>query len=595
MANPLLLIRRRSAAVAGSSPLPNGAGPGQLGGEPDRLLLAERSAWSLAWIGILVGGVNLWGSWTSWPVIDVLAPTIVAVAFGGFVLCWWGPSPRAWYHEALAFTGALTAVTASQVVGLHTRLYYLTDSSALDHVASRILASGHNPYGRALSHAASLLLQNPAQYWTYLVTGGHVGTVSYPAGSFLVYAPAFALGFHHLVVDWMDLYFWLASAVLLFFLVPRSLRWLAVLVTLIGIFTAILTSGSTDAAFLPFAMLALWRWDWYGRGRGAGLAGWVGPVALGIACSIKQTPWFLVPFLVVGILIETRRAGRSAWPVVTRYVGIVAAIFLAANLPFIVMDAGAWWHGTLLPISQPLVADGQGLISLALHGITGGADLGLLTVAAGLCYLATVAALVAWYRPLKRLWPLLIPVPFFFTPRSFTSYLIDLIPAALVALVSVETPAARTERLPRTPRLPGSRLAVGALAAATGVVAGLGLTAAPLSVDYLSARIGPDQQHIFAVTVAVTNRTGASQRPRFMVDIGASHPTGFWTTPGHRPVVIAPHATVGVTLFPPAQVLAYLPPWAADFVVQAYTANPNALSTTNDIWHNYIPKRTQGP
>ena len=207
-------------------------------------------------------------------------------------------------------------MAAPQIVNIHSRIYYKTDSAALDHVAARVLAHGHNPYTTSLA-SAGVLLKRRSRFWTYTVAGGHVAGVSYPAGSVLAYAPAFLLGFHHQVVDWMDLYAWLASAVLLFFLVPRYLRWLAVLITLTGIFTTLFAGGGTDAIFIPFLMLAVWRWDRYGKGKEAGLARWVGPIALGLACSIKQTPWFCVPFLVIGIYIETRRSGRSPsrwWP-----------------------------------------------------------------------------------------------------------------------------------------------------------------------------------------------------------------------------------------------------------------------------------------
>jgi uncharacterized membrane protein len=589
MTNPLVLLRRRFGTYASSTPDPNGDGhPGLPDQGTEWGGLMERGVWSLVWLGILIGAVNLWSSWTSWPVIDALAPAMVAVSFLGFFLCWCRPTPRTWYHEGLAMLGALTVITAPQVISIHTRLYYATDSAALDHVAARLFFQGHNPYDTVLTGVAALL-KTPVDFWTYTVTGGHVAGVSYPAGSFLAYVPAFALGFHHQVVDWIDLYAWLASTILLFFLLPRALRWLAVLVALTGVFVGIFGGGGTDAVFLPFAMLAVWRWDRYGAGKGAGLAGWIGPLALGLACSIKQTPWFLVPFLVVGIAIECRRTGRSPIKVAGRYLAIVAGVFVAVNLAFIVMDAGAWWHGTVLPFTQPLIADGQGLVSIALHGLTGGANLTILTASSALAYLATLAAFIAWYRPLKRFWMLLIPVSFFFAPRSFTGYLIDLMPIAMVALLTVQRAPAPEGT--RTGRLAApARLAAAGLAAATGVTAGLALTAAPLTVSFLSADIGPGQQHIFAVSVAVTNNTDATVRPRFLVDVGAAHPTGFWTTPHDRPVVIGPHATVGVTLFPPAQSPAYLPPWAADYVVQAYTSNPRALSTSQNIWHNYIPK-----
>lgn len=484
---------------------------------------------------------------------------------------------------------AIVAVATPQVVNIHTRIYYPTDSAALDHVAARVMSHGHNPYITSLSSAGDLL-NIATRYWTYTVSGSHIVNVSYPAGAFLAYVPAFLLGFHHEVVDWVDLYAWLISAVLLFFLVPRSLRWIAVLITLAGVFTGLFSGGGTDAVSIPFSILAVWRWDRYAQGKGTGLAGWIGPFALGLACSIKQTPWFCVPFLVVGIYIETRRSGRPGFPVVARYLGIVLGVFAAVNLPFVIGSPAAWWHGVMTPMTQGLVADGQGLVVIALHGLTGGVNLTLFTYASVFAYLALLVAFVAWYAWLKWIWLFLFPVFFFFSPRSFTAYLVDLFPAAVVAVLSVK--GARTAEPAFTwGRFRVSRLSVGALALATSVISGLSFTGAPLSLSVSGTSIGSDHQHLKAVTVTVANRTASPVTPHFMVDVGGPHPTGFWTTKANRPVVIGPHQSVTVTLFPPTPT--YFPPWASDWVVDAYTANPGFLSTTNDTWHNFIPKLHQ--
>jgi uncharacterized membrane protein len=557
----------------------------------DRLIFFERCAWSMVWLGVLIGACDLWGSWTSWPLVDVLAPALVAVAFGGFAVCWCTSSPRSWWHQVLALVSALVAAATPHLVSIHTRGYYETDAAALDHVAARILVQGRNPYASSLSSAA-LLLKTPTSYWTYTVNGGHILTMSYPAGSFLVYALAYALGFHHEVVDWVDAFAWVASTVLLFCLLPRSLRWLAGLVGLSGFFMGLFSGGGTDALFVPLAMLAVWRWDRYGLGREAGVARWIGPVALGLACSIKQLPWFCLPFLVLGIFIEAHRSGRSPLPTVARYVVVVLATFTAVNLPFIIWGASAWWHGILTPLAQPLVADGQGLVSLALHGLTGGVNLGLLADASALALLTTLAVFVAWYDRLKRIWVLVLPVAFFFSTRSFSSYLIDLFPVALVAVTSTApaTPATTRARLPWGPFSP-VRLGAMALAAATAVVTALSFTGAPLALTYRSSAVGISQQRLYSLTVSVTNHTGATLTPRFMVDFGAPHPTGFWTTAHRRPVVVAPDHTATVTLYPP--VPTYLPPWASDYVVQAYTTHPDWLSTSGDIWHNYVHRRSR--
>src|SRR6202035_1466479 len=190
-------------------------------------------------------------------------------------------------------------------VNVHLRQYYSTDSAAFNQVAARVLLHGHNPYTTTMASAARLL-QVPAHNWTYTVNGGHVTSLSYPAGSFL------------------------------FVLIPASVRWLAALLILTPIFVQMFSAGGTDAAFVPFLILAVWRWDRFHLGRSAGVARWIGPIALGFACSIKQTPWFCLPFLVVGLFIEARNTGRRPVQLVTRYLAIVVAVFAVVNFPFIV-------------------------------------------------------------------------------------------------------------------------------------------------------------------------------------------------------------------------------------------------------------------
>ena len=257
--------------------------------------------------------------------------------------------------------------------------------------------------------------------------------MSYPAGSFLMEVPALWFGFQHQIVDWMDLLAWLVTGALIFVLVPTALRWIGPLLVTIPIYADVFGSGGTDAVFLPFLVLAVWRWDRFCSGRGAGLARWVGPVALGLACAIKQTPWFCVPFLAVASVprVPGRRSPSGAH--LAGYLAVVAGVFSAVNLPYICRQPSAWAHGTVLPFERPLVADGQGLVTLALHGVARGVSLPLLTVASVLVYVTLVTALVIWYPEMKRLWMLLLPLTFFVAARSLLSYLVDFYPAAIVA------------------------------------------------------------------------------------------------------------------------------------------------------------------
>ena len=68
-------------------------------------------------------------------------------------------------------------------------------------------------------------------------------------------------------------------------------------------------------------------------------------------------------------------SGRRPVRMVVRYLAIVVGIFAVVNLPFVIWRPAAWARGTFLPFLQPLVADGQGLVTLALHGIAHGVSL----------------------------------------------------------------------------------------------------------------------------------------------------------------------------------------------------------------------------
>jgi hypothetical protein len=375
---------------------------------------------------------------------------------------------------------------------------------------------------------------------------------------------------------------WAVTGVLLFVLLPAWLRWLGALVVLSPIFSAAFSAGGTDAAFLPFLVLAVWRWDRFGQGKAAGLARWIGPVALGLACSIKQTPWFCVPFLAMGVALEARRAGNRVAPILLSYVGVVAAVFTAVNLPFIVWQPHAWAHGTLIPFVDPLVADGQGLVSLATHGITGGVNLTILTWAAGFALVTVFVAFVLWYHALKRIWLLLLPVAFFFSARSLANYLVDLFPVALVALATVTT-AARTESSP-SPGVVGRHRIVYSLIAvvpAIGVIVAslLAFASPPLQLsvkDIYRSEVGG---FIGSVVVSVRNRTDATVTPYFLVDTGEDHPGGFWFPATGGPVVLGPHSTTTLRLRPPLDI--DQPVVGSLWLVEAYTAHPNSLSSSS--------------
>jgi uncharacterized membrane protein len=544
----------------------------------------QRGGWTLVWFAVLTAGLGFWSQWTSWPGAAVLSVLLVVAGVAGIVATWLVPNPGA---GVLPWTGlgvAILAIGVPEAVAIHVRRYYTTDSAAFNQYATRVLLHGKNPYETSMA-PGSYLLNPPSHFWTYLSNGGHITRFGYPAGSFLLEAPARALGFHHELADWTDLVAWIATGVLLFLLLPVSLRWLATLLFMASSFVGAFSAGGTDALFLPFLVVAVWRWDRYGLGRGAGLARWIGPLALGAACSIKQTPWFCVPILVIGLGMEATRRGDSVWRVPARYLVIVLGVFAACNLPFVIWGPRAWADGVILPFAQPLVADGQGLISLAIHGLTGGVVLPLLAVAGALAYLAFIAAFVVWYPGMKVVWLFVLPLVLLVPGRSFSSYLIDFFPAAVVAAFSVVgAPRAAWVRAGPTRRRWVAPTVVGAPALASAAFCVLAFTSAPLDVSVVAVRTSHATLQLDAVTVTVHNTTGQRLSPHFMVDIGNAHPTGFWTPvirEGHLPLEAG--ATATVTLYPDEYT--WSPPHGSHWLVQAYTTSPNALSTSPlQVW-----------
>lgn len=537
-------------------------------------LTLQRGAWTLVWFSVLGSGIGFWGWWTSWPPAAILAPVLVVGSLVGMAAVWLVESPTSVAMQSVTLVTALVAVALPQGTAIHVRQFFTTDSAAFNQVASLVLLHGRNPYTASMAPAAKLL-NPPANYWSYTVDGGHVLNVSYPAGSFLLQTPIMWLGFRHEVTDWMDLGAWLVSGLLLFVLLPASLRWLSLFILLMGTYGGMFANGGTDALFVPFVILAVWRWDRFATGRGAGLAGWVGPVALGLACSVKQTPWFCVPFLVVGVALEARRSGRSPWTAV-RYLAVVVVVFAAVNLPFIVWGRHAWVNGVLIPFSKGLVADGQGLVTLAIHGSTGGVLLPLLSVAAALAFVALMAAYVLWFPGMRRVWLFLLPVVLFIPGRSLASYLLDFFPAAVVAAATVGGPTAPAAS---TTRRWVQRVAVVAPLGAAVAVAALAFNSAPLKLAVVRFHTSNATQGIDSVTVSVHNLTDHPVTPHFMVVLNSAHPSGFWaaTTPSGR-LTLAPGAS-GLFTVRPSQ-YTWSPIRGAYWLVEAYTSSPNALSTT---------------
>ena len=498
----------------------------------DRTLeLVQQCAWSVVWLGVLSAGLAYWGSWTSGGPAAALAPLLTLVGLVGSVLVWTDLRPVSALLQWSGLGASLVTLAVVEGTGIHGRHYYSTDSAAFNQVATRLLLDGHDPYTSSMA-AATRLLHPAADFWTYQVDGAHTLGVSYPAGSFLLQAPVMALGATHMVSDWVDLAAWLVTGVLMFCMLPRALRWLAPMLLLTGHLRRPLRQRGHRR---PVRALPGRRRVALGPVAGAGDA-----VAAGLGGTGEPGHRLLGQTdPVVLRALPPRRRGLRGPPVgegamrdglasAARYGAIVVATFLVVNLPFLVWSPSAWLKGTFLPMVDPLVADGQGVVALALHGLTGGVVLPWLSAAAGLALVVLLIGFALWEPRLRRAWLFLVPLVLFLPDRSLANYLSDFVPAALIAAASiapsVTTSPGWAERRP-WPAAPGGR---GARPGAAVLVV-VALTSAPLEVTV--DRVGvagvatvDGGQWFRTVDVSVRNTSDHALRPLFTVSSGGRPP-----------------------------------------------------------------------
>jgi uncharacterized membrane protein len=446
---------------------------------------------------------------------------------------------------------------------------YGTDEMAFDQYAAQLALHGVNPYLHSMAPSFPLFHVSPNGY-TFQLNGQPVTTLSYPALSFEAYLPLLALGVTTQAAVWVDVAAWAASAVLLYAVLPRGIAPLAVAIASIDIYIGYASGGVTDSLFVPLLIGAAVGWDRFASTRGP--RAWLGPVCLGLAMAVKQTPWLIVPFVLAGVVLESRQA-HGRWRAVRdglRYLVIALAAFVAPNLPYLFSAPGAWVRGVLAPILSHAVPAGQGLISLSLSLTIGGGSLLAYNVAAIVVFAAIFAVYVTMYPALKAPAFLLPSVALYFADRSFGSYLVMLIPAAIVAAATTRRP----------PGLKPWRhwkwvAACGGIVSAAAVAAAV-TSASPLTMAIESVHTTGQLATVEQVTLAVANNTGGRVQPAFTIQEGATL-TFFWQRI-RGPAVLGPHQRATYTIIAPNYFA--MPSIANGFQVLAFTGAPASVSRT---------------
>jgi uncharacterized membrane protein len=540
---------------------------------------SARVGWSLGALGVVFWGLRVWTGSTSAGWVNPLALGLVLAGLTLGVWVFAAPRPPGRVAQATIMLVLVAAIGAWAYLEVLRQPAYGTDEMAFDQYAAQLVRHGANPYTHSLLPALQQFLVPPI-YHTYLLTGGEVDRFSYPALSFLAYIPALLLGVRHQAAVFTDVAVWAAAFLLLWRLLPAGLGWAAALLLSFLTYVDYVVGGVTDALFMPFLFLALWRWDRYHDPEEPGAARWLSPVALGLAAAAKQMPWFLVPFLLVGLAQEGRARGGRTWLTLpTRYLAVAAIPFAAVNLPFVVLSPAAWARGVMLPLVSPTVPSGQGLVNLSLFAQFGG-NLREYTYAGALALISVVVGFALYYPHLKRALVPLAAFVFFWPTRSLASYLIDLTPVAVLAATTVR-PAINVR-----PLLGRLRPLVVAVPIAAFVVALILIVSGrpPLELKIVGVRSTGQLRTIYAIALQVTNRSSHSLRPHFTV-INAGYLTTFWyplkPTTQTSAFTVPPHASVRIFLRAPnAQ---SMPSIDAGFVVEAFTTSPYTVSSSKLI------------
>ncbi len=467
----------------------------------------------------------------------------------------------------------LLAVVAALAIWSYFQVYlapdYGTDEIAFDQYAAQLALHGINPYLHSMAAAFPLFHVSPNGY-TFLLTGRPVTTLSYPALSFEAYLPLLALGITTQTAVWVNVAAWAIGAIVLYAVLPRRLAPLAAVVVSLDVFTAYAVGGITDALFVPLLIGAAAGWDRFAWTRGP--AAWRGPILLGLAMAVKQTPWLIVPFVVTGIVLESRRlhgwaqAARDG----LRYAGIAVAAFLVPNLPYLLASPGAWLNGVLTPVLAPTVPAGQGLISLSLSLPVGGGSLRAYTAATLVVMAGILACYLAAYPVLKPAAFILPSIALFFAARSSGSYLVMLIPAAVAAAVT-------TQRPPLSACWRKWKWVVGGAAASCALAVFAALAdPSPLVMSIRSVRTTGQLATVEQLTIAVTNNSARRVRPVFTIEEGVTM-TAFWRRVG-GPLALAPHQTADYTIQAPSYFA--MPSIANGFQVLAFSPAPATVSRT---------------
>jgi hypothetical protein len=512
------------------------------------------------------------------PIAAVISVAYAAIlATGVLALSVRGRAALARVDLAVLLTGVVLALCGFAMA------HSASDEGVLTAQAAHEILHGRPVYGQPWPW----LFQDGRVAITQTMSGGVDYTYGYPPLVPLLTAPVYAVVGSAVAATMVSTGALLAGTVLLWFKVPVAWRSAVTAVCLgFGLLPQYARIGYP--AMTAFALLVpvIVGWPSIGAGGRLGRPGLLRAACLGAACAAQQLPWFLTPFLLVGLYAVRRGelGHRPALAVAARFLGAAAATWLAINAYFIVQAPHAWLEGVALPLTQGAFIHGQGIVGISYYFTHGSSRLAFYSYASMLL-LCGLLALFAVF--IHRLGPAAAVLPwcvFYFATRSQDGYYVMMTPLWLAAAATAPTAAFATAWRPR-PRLRSwSRLPVRA-ALAAGLLAPsflcVGVAAAsppPLRMRITAEHLhGPAPSALTLLAVDVTNPTDSVLTPHFVVSVGQGT-SAFWKVRS-GPAGIAAHGTAHYVLLPPEGPFK-LPRQARKHVrLRAFTPEPATLTS----------------
>lgn len=534
----------------------------------------------LADISLLIGTRSAWAQ-AAGHRLPVAA--VISVCYASILVC--GVLALVVRRErSLARVDLCVLVTAVTLALCAVVLYHRgSDESDLTAQAARELVAGHAVYGQPWPW----LFGHPGVAVTPTVTGGYDYTYGYPPLAPLLTAPLLWLGHGGLPATVVATGALLVGTVVLWRLLPRPWRPAATMVCLgFGMLPSYGRLGYPAILALALLMPVVVRWPRIGRGGRLGAGGVAQAACLGAACAAQQLPWFLAPFLLVGLYAVRRGelGARAAALVVLRIIGVAVTVWLLINTYFVVSEPGAWLAGIALPLTQGAVLHGQGLVDVSLYFTNGSDRLDWYARASLLLAAALLALFVLFVR---RLGPAATVLPwcaFYLATRSQDGYYLMMTPLWLAAAVTAPASEFADAWQPRPRFLSGPHRRPARAAAAVLLLspALVGSVLAVTGTPPLRMRVASVQRAsataLSRLTLRVTNTDDSALTPHFTLTTGQGMDP-YWSVV-RGPATLPAHATATYELRPPTG--KYGLPRRPDVRIRlrAFTASPQTLSSS---------------